>query len=192
MGPLSAELEQTLRGLKKSSPVAPSDKPPGRSPIQQRQSTFEVNTKTKNSINVRENDKDVGEIDIWQRFPARSIYSTLRLHSLRTVDLYNERQNFRRGERQGLSRSLEAISTKRYDRQDNCLYLEHFPILNMGCLIFFRFRLGAKYHLFNLDSVKYFFLGNKMSLILYYNIFFFIFTVFKRFCKYFLSQQLLR
>ena len=39
--------------------------------------------------------------------------------------------------------------------------------------IFFRFRLGAKYHLFNLDSVKYFFLGNKMSLLLCYNIFFF-------------------
>ena len=56
--------------------------------------------KAEKSINVRENDKDVREIDVHLAEVPRMIdLSTLRLHSLcSTADLYNERSNLCGGE----------------------------------------------------------------------------------------------
>ena len=53
--------------------------------------------KAEKFIDVRENDRMYEKSTfIWQRFCAWSIHSTLRLHSLRTTDLYNERSKLRR------------------------------------------------------------------------------------------------
>ena len=52
-------------------------------------------------IDARENDKDVREIDIHLAEVLRLVdtYSTLRLRTLRTADLYNEHLNLCGGER---------------------------------------------------------------------------------------------
>ena len=44
---------------------------------------------------------------IWQRFSARSTHSTLRLHRLRTADLYNEHLEIQGGERTRLEWAAE-------------------------------------------------------------------------------------